>query len=45
MKLFWTIVAAMLTAKVIEFVATMIVGVVTAAIDKAKAEEWKKLDK
>ena len=33
MKLFWTIVAAMLTAKVIEFVAAMIVTIVATAID------------
>ncbi|GEM_PF-2317073 len=39
MKLFWTIVAAMLTAKVIEFVAAMIVTIVATAIDKVKNNE------
>jgi hypothetical protein len=36
MKLFWTIVAAMLTAKVIAFVAALIVTIVAAVIDHVK---------
>jgi hypothetical protein len=36
MKLFWTIVAAILAAKVIEFVAALIVTIVAAVIDHVK---------
>lgn len=36
MKLFWTIVAAILAVKVIEFVAALIVGVIAGVIEELK---------
>ncbi|MGI6557139.1 MAG: hypothetical protein ACOX1H_07535 [Pseudoramibacter sp.] len=44
MKLFWTIVAAILAAKVIEFAAAMIVGVVTAALDAMNHDDETRRD-